>query len=283
MLMGLAWGAVFPVTKVALTAGYQPFGIMFWQSAIAVVLSGIGILLRRKPFMLSREAFGLYLGIAMFGAVLPNYFSFTANAALPAGVLSIIIALVPLFSMPMALLLGFEKLSLIRTLGAACGAVAVLLLIGPSTSLPDPAMATFVLLGLLAPLFYGMEGNFLIWYGARGLDPLQILFGATLISLVVALVLALTLGQYASPLRVWSWPEWAIVVSSILNWAAYIGYVWLIGRAGPVFASQVAYMVTGWGVIWSMVLLGERYSLWVWGAFGLMLLGIALVRPRNNE
>ena len=48
-------------------------------------------------------------------------------------------------------------------------------------------------------------------------------------------------------------------------------------------ASQIAYLVTGFGVLWSMVLLGERYSLWVWAAFALMLLGVALVQPLSEE
>ena len=47
---------------------------------------------------------------------------------------------------------------------------------------------------------------------------------------------------------------------------------WSAG-AGSVFASQIAYLVTGFGVVWSMLLLGERYSAPVWAAFALMLRG----------
>ena len=65
----------------------------------------------------------------------------------------------------------------------------------------------------------------------------------------------------------------------MLNALAYSGYVWLIGRAGSVFASQIAYLVTGFGVVWSKLLLGESYSALVWSAFVLMLAGIALVQP----
>jgi drug/metabolite transporter (DMT)-like permease len=37
----------------------------------------------------------------------------------------------------------------------------------------------------------------------------------------------------------------------------YAGYVWLVGRAGAVFAAQVAYLVTLFGVFWAMLILGE--------------------------
>jgi drug/metabolite transporter (DMT)-like permease len=69
----------------------------------------------------------------------------------------------------------------------------------------------------------------------------------------------------------------------VLNALAYAGYVWLVGRAGSLFASQVAYLVTGFGVLWSMILLGERYSAWVWAAFALMLVGVALVQPSGGR
>ena len=62
---------------------------------------------------------------------------------------------------------------------------------------------------------------------------------------------------------------------------AYTGYIWLVGRAGAVFASQVAYVVTLGGVLLSALFLGERYSAWVWSALALMIAGLALVQPRR--
>ena len=39
------------------------------------------------------------------------------------------------------------------------------------------------------------------------------------------------------------------------------------------------YLVTGFGIVWSKLLLGESYALLVWAAFAVMLAGIALVQP----
>ncbi|MDK2775562.1 MAG: EamA/RhaT family transporter, partial [Tabrizicola sp.] len=49
-----------------------------------------------------------------------------------------------------------------------------------------------------------------------------------------------------------------------------------------VFASQVAYFVTGSGVFWAMLLLGERFSTLVWVALVVMLAGVALVQPNER-
>jgi drug/metabolite transporter (DMT)-like permease len=54
----------------------------------------------------------------------------------------------------------------------------------------------------------------------------------------------------------------------------------MIGSGGAVFASQVAYLVTGFGVLWSMILLGESYSIWIWSALIVIIAGLFLTQPR---
>ena len=56
--------------------------------------------------------------------------------------------------------------------------------------------------------------------------------------------------------------------------------MWIVGRGGPVFAAQVSYVVTGFGVVWSMLLLGESYSLWIWAALAAIFTGLFLTQPR---
>jgi len=54
-----------------------------------------------------------------------------------------------------------------------------------------------------------------------------------------------------------------------------------VGRAGPVFAVQISYFVTIFGIFWAWVILREAYPASVWFALGLMLLGMYLVKPRK--
>ena len=60
-------------------------------------------------------------------------------------------------------------------------------------------------------------------------------------------------------------------------------FIYLIAYAGPVFATQVAYLVTIFGVAWGMVIFDERHSVWIWLSLAVMLAGLALVRPRKHE
>lgn len=283
IVMGASWGITPVLMKIAVSTGHQSFGIMMWMTTISTVLSGAMTISRGRRLRLTKATFGLFLGISLIGAIIPNYFSFIGLAHLPAGIMAIIIALVPMFAMPIALALGFEKPSLKRFIGALLGAGAILLIVGPDAALPDASKIVFVFIAMLAPLCYGAEGNFLVWYGDKGLDSVQILLGASTIGMIITYPVALSTGQFINPLAPWGITEWAIVATAVISWGTYATYLWLVGQAGPVFASQVAYTVTGFGVMWSMLLLGERYSVWIWAAFALILLGIILVQPRRAD
>jgi drug/metabolite transporter (DMT)-like permease len=101
-----------------------------------------------------------------------------------------------------------------------------------------------------------------------------------LVGTVITLPLALLTGQFIDPRGPWGAPDGAIVASSLLHAAAYVAYVWLVGRAGPVFTVQISYFVTLFGVTWAMLFLNESYSPYFWAALAVMLGGLALVQPR---
>ena len=280
---GVVWGLTIPLTKIAVSTGYQPIGLLVWELMIGGALLVVINAARRRLFLPNRAQVGRCLLIGLTGTVVPGYFSFWVYAELPGGIVSIMLSLVPMFAMPVALYLGLERPEWRRFLGVCLGALAVLMIAAPDTSLPDPAKAGFVLLALISPFCYGLEGNLIAWKGTAGLGPMQLLMGAMISGLVLLLPLSLSTGAFISLAHRWGPPEWAILGMTILHVVAYTSYVWIVGRAGSVFAAQVAYVVTGSGVFWSMIILGERYSGWIWAAFLLIMIGISLVSPRQKS
>jgi drug/metabolite transporter (DMT)-like permease len=164
----------------------------------------------------------------------------------------------------------------------AFGLEGVALIVPPGTSLPDPALAIFIPLALVAPFFYAVEGNIVGRWGTLGLDPIQGLFGASAVGLVAALPLAVGTGHFIDPHADWGAPAAAIVLSSVVHAGVYAGYVWMVGHAGPVFAAQVSYLVTAFGVIWAMVILGERFPGTLWLTKLTIFAGLFLVQPRPS-
>lgn len=276
--IGAAWGLTLPLIRIAVSTGHAPLGLMLWQQVIMLAMLAGLLGAMRRPLPRLGGNLGLFLVVALFGAVLPGYFTYLTARDLPAGVRAIIVALTPMFVLPLALALGFEQPDARRAAGVALGAAAVALIVLPGAGVTEVAGLAAVLLALIAPLSYAVEANYLAWRGPHGMHPFQVLVGASAVGIAVTWPLAEATGQMVS-LAGWGRAEWAMLVGAVLNALAYSGYVWLVGRAGSLFASQIAYLVTGFGVLWSRLLLGESYAPMVWGAFVLMLAGVALIQP----
>ncbi len=284
--IGAAWGLTMPLSRVAVSTGHAPLTLLFWQRVIGVALLAGPVLVAGRGFEITWARLRLFFWVGLLGSVLPGYFSYLTAAHLSAGVRSIIIASVPMFALPLALGLGLERPEARRAVGVALGGLSIALIAAAgSDGLAGGAALAMVALALVSPLSYAIEANYLAVVGARGLSPVEILFGASLVSvalLVPAVIASIASGAGPGLGSGWGPPEMALAGIGVVDVLAYSGYVWLVGRAGPVFASQIAYLVTGFGLVWSMTLLSERYSPWVWLALAAMLAGVAIVQPRRG-
>jgi drug/metabolite transporter (DMT)-like permease len=281
LLMGMLWGLTQPLTKLAVSTGHGPLGLAQWVAAIDATILTAACLATRRRLPLTPAALRLYAVVGAFGMLLPQLAAYSAAPHLPGGVLALVVSLVPLFALPLSLALGLERFRIARLIGLACGAAAMVLLIAPGAeALPAGTAWGFVLLACLTPLSYAVEGTYVAGWGRAAADPVQTLFGASLLVLLVSTPLAIGTGQAISPLAPWGVAERAIVASACLSVGAYTTYVWLVGRAGAVFAAQTSYVVTGVGVGASIVILGEGYSAAFWMALALLFAGLFLVQPR---
>jgi drug/metabolite transporter (DMT)-like permease len=75
----------------------------------------------------------------------------------------------------------------------------------------------------------------------------------------------------------------AISAIAIFSTLAYIMFFYAIKTAGPVFASQCAYVVTISGVLWGIVIFAEVHTVWVWLSVAVMMAGLALVTPGTRN
>ncbi|AWB50201.1 EamA family transporter [Gemmobacter aquarius] len=282
VVLGLGWGSTQPLGKMATMTGHGPFGLIFWQLVVCVAVLGGLTALRGKGLVLNRRTLRFYLVVAVMGTLVPNATFYISAARLPSGIMSIIISAVPMLAFPLALALGMERFAVKRLVGLLLGLAAVGIIAAPGAVLPDPAMAAFLPIALIGPLFYAMEATYVARNGTEGLDAVQAMFGASVAGLILCTPVTLGTGQFIDPFAGFGRAEAALVASSVIHALMYSGYVWLASRAGSVFAAQCSYLVTGAGIFWAMALLGERFSPFVWLAVVLLLCGVALVNPRET-
>jgi len=278
-LFGVCWGLTIPLSKVATSTGHQPIGLIFWQLVITVVILAIPALVRKLPMPVSLRHLGYYFGIAMIGTLIPGTFSFWSYAYLPAGIVAIVIAMVPMFAFGIALMLGQEIFRYQRLIGILLGVFALMLIALPKASLPENVGMVLLILPLITAIAYGAEGSFISRYDPQDTNPITSLLAASLLGILIAAPIAVFRGDFVDLSGEWGKAEVALVCGSALHGVTYAGFIWLIRRAGPVFSSQIAYIVTLSAVFISWLFLSETYAWTIWFALAFMVAGLWLVQP----
>jgi drug/metabolite transporter (DMT)-like permease len=278
--IGVGWGLTQPLGKMAASSGRGAVGLVFWQLVICALVLGALTIWRKKTPPLSPSALRFYGVVALLGTVVPGMIYYISAARLPAGIMSILISTVPMIAFPLGVLLGTEIFQWRRLLGLLLGLCGVLIIVLPKASLPDRLMSAYIPLALIGPLFYALEGNYVARSQLLGMDQIQAMFGASIFGLVVTAPVMFMLGQEFM-IRSLDVPDIALIASSGLHALLYASFIWLITKAGAVFATQTGYIVTVAGIFWSMLILGEQMTIGIFLAAGVMLAGVALVQPRS--
>lgn len=282
LFLGVVWGLTFSLAKIATEGGADPLGITFWQALLGALFLGAVAVARRRPLSAKPWALQIYAICGLLGTVVPGVLFFHAASRVPAGVLSITVTVVPILTFVLSALFGLDRFGFLRVLGVLLGALAVVLLVAPEQSLPGPGTAPWVLVACAASACYAAENLVIALRMPEGADPFMVTFGMFLAATAMLAPVVIATGSFVALAWPWGPVEWSIVGMAAVSALAYSGYIALIGHAGPVFASQVAYAVTLAGVLWGMVLFGERHSPWIWLSLALMLAGLALVVPRKR-
>ena len=283
LIAGLSWGATYSLAKIAMKDGAAPLGVTLWQGILGAGILAVVETGRRQKLPADRRHLGFYLLCGLLGTVIPSTLYFYAAPHLPAGVLGISAGLVPLLTFLGAALLRLERMEPRRVIGVILGIIAVLMIALPGTSLPTGDSAIWVVVAMGAALSYAAEECFIALLRPAETQSITLLWGMMLVSALTLVPVVLATESFV-PLN-WPWRsvEWAIVGMAAINVFSYSLFVYLVGANGPVFASQMAYIVTVSGVLWGLLIFEEHHSAWIWGALAVMLIGLTLVTPRVRD
>lgn len=283
LFMGIAWGLAISLAKLAGSHGGHPVGLALWQvctsGSLLLFLSFIiGPRRRPNPGILR---FSLICGAV--GVTFPAIALFWSALYLPAGVVALAFASMPLFTYLLSVLFGVEPGEWRRLLGVVVGLSAIALLVLPEEALPGPGLALWVLLGVAASISMSFENFYAGGYRPPGSSSIHLSCGRQLGAVLYLTPMALFAGTTIPLLEPWGVVQWAATGTGVAAGIAYTVLLHVIRTSGPVFASQTAYIITIAGVGWGMVLFGERHSVYIWITLALTLAAITLVKPRQSS
>jgi drug/metabolite transporter (DMT)-like permease len=276
VVMGAIWGLQFSLAKIGGQHGIAPAAWTLFINAVSgLVLSAIAIGRGAAPRTLWAHRRYALIGGATAVAI-PNFIAVLAMRHVPAGLGAMLSTLAPLMTYAIALGFGMASLHRLRVIGLGLGLLGAGLVLGPRTSLPDPAMGPWVAMCLWVPFFYAVSNIYIARHRPDGVDSLALAAAMQWGSFTCLLPLALMQGVHL-PLPAANAGDWALLAQAGLSWVASLLFFEVMRLAGPVFFSQTGFLVTLWGVLWGWLLFGETHSAWVWAAMGCIFAGLALV------
>ena len=283
IILGLGWGLSFTLGKIAITAGGTPIGLTFWQSLFSGLILLAYVFFRHGKIIIPKIMFLPIVIITFLSVVIPNIIFYACIEHLDAGVLSISVSVIPLFTYLIAMGLRMDKFKVRRVIGLITGFCALLILILPENSLPDKRDIPWVLLALNCALCYALENIYIDRLALQNFGPIRLVCAVSFVSAIITFLLSLVMDQFfiLQPTNLY------LFISTLglgfISATAYSIFIYLIGRAGSVFSSQVGYLVTFFGVVWGIIILGESHSVFVWLSLAMIMLGIFLVQPKQTS
>ena len=282
LIMGTAWGLSFSLGKIAVENGAKPFGVAQFQVMFAGIVLLFVNVIRGKSTQNMRDKLGFIFCIAILGAAIPSVLFYYAAPHVPAGVLSITVALIPLMTYGFSIPLKLETFSVVRAVGLVFGVIAICLIALPENSLPDPATLPWIFIACISALCYAVENIILGFKSALTVGPMRLAMGMNLIAAVTLLPITILTDSYFSPSLPLKTVDYAVIGLGLITVVAYTMFVLSVALFGSVFSSQVGYIVTLTGVFWGMIIFGESPSVWIWLSLCAMIVGLALVTPRKK-
>ena len=273
--IGIAWGSSFLFIKIS-APEVGPITLVFSRLLIASLIL-TPFFITKKNLANIKEDLPSIMFLACINASIPFYLFSRAAIDLNAGTMSVLNGTTPLFAFVIASLWLRLSSNWIQLIGILIGMIGLLVFVGYE-SLEFSIFA--IILCLLASFFYAFSSNFIFktkQIDATYLASMTLLVATFLVFPFTFLETGLHLNHPGEVLLS------VFLLGFLCTGLAYMGYVVLIKRVGPVKASTVVLIVPISGMLWANVFLGEIITGTLLIGSLLIITGVGLVNFFKDE
>ena len=273
---GTAFATVYALSRPVSAAGVSPLLLIMLQALCGGMIILAVTLWRGQRPKFAPAFLRYYIIGGAAGFAVPNTLLYIVIPHIGVGIATALTSLSPLLTWGIARLLGMEPHSSRRVLGLGVGVAGAALL---ATRGNLAVVDAWVLLGLLVPttLAFGNIYRTAAW--PKGEPALPLAAGMLLVGGIAAVPVAWMFGGMATTGLD---AAGGLIAMMILLYAG--GYVLLFEMqrlAGPVFLSQLGYVIPPVGLAWGLGFFGETLVPAHWAGLGLILAGLLLVNTRR--
>lgn len=283
LVTGILISAVLLLGKAAAAAGLPPLTPLLWQVAGGGALILALAALRGDIPRTDRRHLRYYALSGLLGVTLPYALTYWVLLHLQAGLLALLTALSTLFTLVLARLLGMESLRPVRVAGLLLGLAGVAAILLPRLALPGAGALGWAALALLVPLSLALANIYRTRAWPVGSSALSLAAGTLLVQALGVGAVGLLAGAIAWPAAEHAATAWALPGIALLSALTILGTFTLQRIGGPVYLSQLGYVITAATLVLGASILGERYPAPVFAATALIAAGLLLVNGRQRR
>ena len=267
LLVSLFWGGSFLFLRLLILEGMEPLQIVSMRMLLAAVFIAPFFFMKMQKYSFYDHGFSFLL-IGLLNTALPFTLFAFASVNLGAGALSILQATVPILTALILFSLYKGEYSHFKLLGVLIGFSGLFLLVGPSGELDLFSS----ILCVIASLSYAIAGIYL----SKTPDFMSNSF-IGMGSIIVGAILLLPFifnyydGYVSLSSKAWLYLALLGVINTSL---AYVIFIKLIKRIGPINASFVTYLVPVSSISLGIVVLDEIFTLDMLAGSLLIFLGV---------
>tara|TARA_Y100001970_G_C14233303_1_gene860131 strand:+ start:2260 stop:3138 length:879 start_codon:yes stop_codon:yes gene_type:complete len=276
--IGLTWGASFMFTKIA-SPVVGPVDLVISRLIIAAVFLA-PIFLRKRYFKDFKNHIKPLIIFGIFNASLPFFLFAYAALEVNAGTLSVMNATSPLFAFVISILWLRFAFSWIQLIGLMIGFTGLIVFVGYESF---QFSWVPIICCLIAAFMYGACSNYL--YKLSDIDPAYLATMTLIVGTIIFLPFSVYEGgiSFDLPRKVWIS---ILLLGFLCTGLAYVAFVILIRRMGPVGASSVLFVVPVAGMVWANIFLNESITISMLSGCFLILLGVGMTNfygPKLKE
>ena len=275
LLTGGLLGLTLPFAKIAGGAGIPPAVWAFVISAGAGAILLTALLTRGNQPALHARKLRYFAITAAISYAFPSVLMFSAIPHLGAGYTGIMLALSPVITLLLSIVLGVRRPNRLGIAGIAVGFVGALVVTLTRGQAGQPASLWWVTIGLLIPLSLAAGNIYRTYDWPRGAGPIELAVGSHLTAALMLFILVAASGEVRSIVDLADVP-----LLTAAQVAASTGMFALFFRlqqvGGPVYLSQIGYVSAAVGLIASTLFLGEQYHALTWFGALIIAAGIAI-------
>lgn len=274
LCVGTLLGSTFALAKLLAVGGMPPLSIAFWQNFGAGLLLGLAAWFQGKPPALNLRLARYYLIAGLVSMAFPFGLGYLLVEEIGASILSFVVTFPSLLTYIIVRRLGLEPANRNRLIGFVIGLTGLSILFLSRPIDGDGASVTALLLSLLVPVSLALGNVYRTVAWPPGAQPLQLAAGMVLGAALLLLGVILAVEDLALPrLALRSSDAWLFALMPVA--ALGYGLFFRLQRiGGPVYLSQIGYVIAVTGVVLGIGIFGEHLGLGGWVALAIVFLGL---------